>query len=138
MGECHEEVCTQHNINKNVNHDEGIEEPEIGMTFDISEELADFYAMYGKKIGFGVFKRSSQKSQNDEETKYVTVACNPAQKSMSNSKNTLNPRPITKTNCGARVCAVLAADKSGMCQKLVSNIITFSVPAKDDFIVVIG
>ncbi|PWA67692.1 hypothetical protein CTI12_AA315460 [Artemisia annua] len=26
-------------------------------------------------------------------------------------KNTLNPRPITKTNCGARVCAVLATNK---------------------------
>ncbi|PWA93344.1 hypothetical protein CTI12_AA071970 [Artemisia annua] len=95
----------------NVNHDEGFEEPKIGMTFDTIEELTNFYAMYGKKMGFGVFKRSSQKSLNDEETKYVTVACNRAQKSTSKSKNTLNPRLITKTNCGARVCVVLGADK---------------------------
>ncbi|GKA55025.1 FAR-RED impaired response 1-like protein [Tanacetum coccineum] len=117
-GKCHEEVSTQHDNNKNVNHDEGVEEPKIGMTFDTIEALTDFYAMYGKKMGFGVFKRSSKKSENDEETKYVTVACNRAQKSTSKSKNTLNPRPITKTNCGARVCAVLGADKKWYVSKV--------------------
>ncbi|GJY46926.1 FAR1-related sequence 5-like protein [Tanacetum coccineum] len=40
------------------------------MNFDTIEELTDFYAMYGKKIGFGVFKGSSKKSENDEKTKY--------------------------------------------------------------------
>ena len=60
---------------------------------------------YMEKMGFGVFKRSSNKSQPDEDIRYATFACNRAQKSVLKSKNSLNPRPITKTDCGARVSA---------------------------------
>ncbi|XP_071695688.1 protein FAR-RED IMPAIRED RESPONSE 1-like [Rutidosis leptorrhynchoides] len=37
------------------------------MVFDTVEEIASFYANYGKKMGFGVSKRSSRKSLEDEE-----------------------------------------------------------------------
>ncbi|GKC54438.1 FAR-RED impaired response 1-like protein [Tanacetum coccineum] len=108
--EYREDSCEQQNYNKRV-HDEGVEEPRVGMTFDTIEELYDFYATYGKKMGFGVFKRSSQKSETDDDTRYVTFACNRAQKSVSKSKNSLNPRPVTKTDCGARISVVIGADK---------------------------
>nr|XP_043630442.1 protein FAR1-RELATED SEQUENCE 8-like [Erigeron canadensis] len=93
------------------NYDENIEEPKVGMTFDTIEELATFYANYGEKKGFGVYKRSSRKSYTDDEKKYATVSCNPAGKSISKSKNILNPRPVSKTNCPAKVNAVLGHDK---------------------------
>ncbi|XP_071728369.1 protein FAR-RED IMPAIRED RESPONSE 1-like [Rutidosis leptorrhynchoides] len=73
------------------------------MVFDTVEELASFYANYGKKMGFGVSKRSSRKSLEDEEKRYATISCHRAGKSQSKTKNSLNPRPITKTDCGARV-----------------------------------
>nr|GFB79237.1 protein FAR-RED impaired response 1-like isoform X2 [Tanacetum cinerariifolium] len=38
------------NYNKSV-HDEWVEEPRVGMTFDTIEELFNFYATYGKKMG---------------------------------------------------------------------------------------
>ena len=69
-------------------------------------------------MGFGVFKRSSNKSQPDEDTRYATFACNRAQKSVSKSKNSLKPRPITKTDCGARVSAVVGADKKWRVSKV--------------------
>ncbi|XP_071687053.1 protein FAR-RED IMPAIRED RESPONSE 1-like [Rutidosis leptorrhynchoides] len=101
----------QENNNVGVRHDERVEEPKIGMTFDTIEDVANFYANYGKKMGFGVFKRSSEKDAIDDITKYATFACSRAQKSVSKSRNSLNPRPTTKTNCGAKVRVVLGADK---------------------------
>nr|GFB48259.1 protein FAR-RED impaired response 1-like [Tanacetum cinerariifolium] len=62
-----EDSCEQQNYNKSV-HDEGVEEPSVDMTFDMIEELYDFYATHGKKMGFRVFKRSSQKSKTDDDT----------------------------------------------------------------------
>lgn len=49
--ECYEDMYAKQNYNKNVHHDEGIEEPKIGMTFDTIKELANFYVIYGKKMG---------------------------------------------------------------------------------------
>nr|GEV13192.1 hypothetical protein [Tanacetum cinerariifolium] len=43
--EYHENSCDQQNYNKSV-HDEGVEEPRVGMIFDTIEELTDFYATY--------------------------------------------------------------------------------------------
>ncbi|XP_071739892.1 protein FAR1-RELATED SEQUENCE 2-like [Rutidosis leptorrhynchoides] len=62
-------------------------------------------------MGFGVFKRSSEKDPNEYIIKYATFACNRAQKSASKSRNSLNPRPTTKTYCGAKIIVVLGADK---------------------------
>ncbi|GJT49368.1 FAR-RED impaired response 1-like protein [Tanacetum coccineum] len=70
--EYHENSCDQQNYNKSV-HDEGVEEPRVGMTFDTIEELTDFYATYAKKMRFGVFKRSSQKSQTDDDKRVSVV-----------------------------------------------------------------
>ncbi|XP_071700129.1 protein FAR1-RELATED SEQUENCE 4-like [Rutidosis leptorrhynchoides] len=110
-GEGIENGCGQRNYNESVQHDESVEEPKLGMTFDTIEEVANFYADYGKKLGFGVFKRSSEKDPIDDTIKYATFACNRAQKSVSKSKNSLNPRPTTKTDCGAKIRVVLGADK---------------------------
>nr|XP_043630460.1 protein FAR-RED IMPAIRED RESPONSE 1-like [Erigeron canadensis] len=111
VGEQHEESISQDKSNSTFNHDDDIEEPKIGMTFDTIEELARFYAYYGKKKGFGVYKRSSRKSYTNDERKYATISCNRAGKSVSKSKNILNPRPVSKTNCPAKVNAVLGNDK---------------------------
>nr|XP_043638201.1 protein FAR1-RELATED SEQUENCE 5-like [Erigeron canadensis] len=85
----HEDVCFQDKSNNNFNCDEDIEEPK----------------------GFGVYKRSSRKSYTDDEKKYATVSCNRAGKSVSKSKNILNPRPLSKTNCPAKVNVVLGINK---------------------------
>lgn len=76
----------QDNCSMTVQHDENIEEPKTGMKFDTIEELTNFYADYGKKMGFGVCKKSSQKSVIDEEKRYATISCNRAGKSVSRFK----------------------------------------------------
>ncbi|XP_071741407.1 protein FAR-RED IMPAIRED RESPONSE 1-like [Rutidosis leptorrhynchoides] len=106
----HENVHAQEKRDKSVHGDENIEEPKTGMVFDTVEELTNFYANYGKKMGFGVCKRSSQKSDTCEEPRYATVSCHRVGKSKSTTQNSLNPRPITKTNCGARVNAIRGND----------------------------
>ncbi|XP_071709138.1 protein FAR1-RELATED SEQUENCE 4-like [Rutidosis leptorrhynchoides] len=88
------------------------------MVFDKVEELASFYANYGKKTGFGVSKRSSRKSLEDEEKRYATISCHRAGKSQSKTKNSLNPRPITKIECGARVNAKRGSDNKWYVSKV--------------------
>ncbi|XP_071709139.1 protein FAR-RED IMPAIRED RESPONSE 1-like [Rutidosis leptorrhynchoides] len=88
------------------------------MVFDTVEELASFYANYGKKTGFGVSKRSSRKSLEDEEKRYATISCHRAGKSQSKTKNSLNPRPITKTECGARINAKRGSDNKWYVSKV--------------------
>ncbi|XP_071739974.1 protein FAR-RED IMPAIRED RESPONSE 1-like [Rutidosis leptorrhynchoides] len=106
------------NLKKNMHHEENILEPKVGMVFDTVEELASFYANYGKKTGFGVSKRSSRKSLEDEEKRYATISCHRAGKSQSKTKNSLNPRPITKTECGARVNAKCGSDNKWYVSKV--------------------
>lgn len=64
---------SKENVYSEELYNEKVEEPKIGMTFDTIEEVTHFYENYGKQMGFGVFKRSSRKSLDDEETRYATI-----------------------------------------------------------------
>ncbi|KAK8949262.1 Protein FAR-RED IMPAIRED RESPONSE 1 [Platanthera zijinensis] len=55
------------------------------------------------QCGFGVSKRSSTKSEGI--TTYITIGCSRFGKSNISSQNILNPHPITKTQCKARIFA---------------------------------
>ncbi|XP_071687218.1 uncharacterized protein [Rutidosis leptorrhynchoides] len=84
----HDNVHVQDNCSKSMHCDDNIEEPTIGM------------------------------SLMDEETRYAIVSCHRAGKSQSKTQNTLNPRPVTKTNCGARVNAKRGAENKWYVSKV--------------------
>ncbi|ESR49631.1 hypothetical protein CICLE_v10033795mg [Citrus x clementina] len=52
---------------------EEIIEPKIGMVFDTTQDLFEFYKMYAKIMGFEIIKRTSSKG-DDGELKYVTFS----------------------------------------------------------------
>ncbi|KAF5190418.1 hypothetical protein FRX31_019996 [Thalictrum thalictroides] len=80
-----------------------------GKMFDSSEELFNYYVRYGNEQGFPVKRRSSKKG-DDGEVRWVMFACARSGKSKSNSRNAFKVRPISKTNCNAKVDAVLCSD----------------------------
>ncbi|KAL6562536.1 hypothetical protein OROGR_003543 [Orobanche gracilis] len=83
------------------------EDPKKGMSFDSIEALMDYYKGYGTQVGFTICKRSSSTGDYDNVTRYVTLACTRSGKSKRSSKNILRPKPISKTDCQAKVNAVL-------------------------------
>ncbi|KAF5180902.1 hypothetical protein FRX31_029508, partial [Thalictrum thalictroides] len=76
------------------------------MDFATAAELYDYYGNYGNEMGFPVMKRSSKKG-DDGIVRWVMYTCGRSGISESNSKNAFKMHPVTKTNCGARVNAVL-------------------------------
>ncbi|KAK0600844.1 hypothetical protein LWI29_018890 [Acer saccharum] len=48
-------------MGNSVNVSENIDDPAVGMIFDSVENLFEYYKMYGKKHGFEVMKRTSQR-----------------------------------------------------------------------------
>ncbi|KAK8916235.1 Protein FAR-RED IMPAIRED RESPONSE 1 [Platanthera zijinensis] len=62
--------------------------------------------------GFGVSKRSSTKT--DGIPTYITIGCSRYGKSNISSQNVLNPHPITKTQCKARLLAKRLEDNKWM------------------------
>lgn len=87
----------------------GMEVPESGMYFGSYEELFLFYKIYGKETGFGICKRSSRNDDNGE-MKYVTLTCAREGKSRRTSMSSINTRPISKTDCKARLTASRDSD----------------------------
>ncbi|KAF0908950.1 hypothetical protein E2562_030246 [Oryza meyeriana var. granulata] len=49
-------------------------EPMKGMLFDSEDSATCFYKSYARKMGFGVIKRGSKKT-DDGKVKYFTLAC---------------------------------------------------------------
>ncbi|KAK3172177.1 hypothetical protein Dsin_033158 [Dipteronia sinensis] len=83
-----------------------VEDPQIGKFYDSVECLFEYYKMYGKKMGFEVIKRTSNKG-DDGELRYVTFAYAHRRPSKSTSKNSLKMKPTSKINCKARLTASL-------------------------------
>ncbi|KAK0606606.1 hypothetical protein LWI29_001406 [Acer saccharum] len=83
-----------------------VEDPQIGNVYDSVERLFEYYKIYGKKMGFEVIKRTSNKG-DDGELRYVTFACARSRPSKSTSKNSLKMKPTSKLNCKARLTASL-------------------------------
>ena len=58
----------------NENFEERVEEPKMGMEFDIHDEAYLYYTRFAKAKGFAVAKRSSQKGK-DGMLKHVILQC---------------------------------------------------------------
>ncbi|KAK2654384.1 hypothetical protein Ddye_014240 [Dipteronia dyeriana] len=82
---------------------------EVGMVFNLVEELFEYYKMYGNEIGFQIIKRSSTKN-DDGELKFVSYSCARCGISKSNSMNACKLQPTTKTGCKARLGASICPD----------------------------
>ncbi|KAG6642748.1 hypothetical protein CIPAW_09G162400 [Carya illinoinensis] len=79
--------------------DDMIEEPKLGMEFNSIENLMSYYKEYGKKCGFGVMTKWTERGE-DDEVRYVTFACARGGKSRNRTLNVANPRPTGKTEYG--------------------------------------
>ena len=67
------QVDDENDISNEPNAEEIIES-KIGMVFDATQDLFEFYKMYAKIMGFKIIKRTSSKG-DDGELKYVTFSC---------------------------------------------------------------
>ncbi|XP_042954728.1 protein FAR1-RELATED SEQUENCE 5-like [Carya illinoinensis] len=91
-----------------VQDDEGrVEPPRSGMEFDSLKELTSYYKQYAKLEGFGVRTQRTRKD-DDGRPVYVTVGCARGGKYQPKNSNISKPRPITRTDCKARVNATLS------------------------------
>ncbi|XP_035548689.1 protein FAR1-RELATED SEQUENCE 5-like [Juglans regia] len=82
-----------------------IEEPKSGMEFNTFEELMAYYKHYGKKSGFGVLIRRTDKG-DDGTVRYATLGCARGGKARNRTLNVARPRPTGKTECKAKVNAL--------------------------------
>ncbi|XP_065022016.1 protein FAR1-RELATED SEQUENCE 6-like isoform X4 [Musa acuminata AAA Group] len=90
-----------------------INPPVRGMTFYSLDALVEYYNNYAKQEGFGIMRRAISFSA-DGKSKFVTIACSRVGKSYSSKRNILNPNPLKKTGCKARVNATVF--ESGSCR----------------------
>ncbi|KAF5481219.1 hypothetical protein F2P56_001887 [Juglans regia] len=81
-----------------VQMDQVNDEPVSGMEFNSLEELMSCYKEYGKKYGFGVMTKNSERGE-DETVRYVTLACARGRKARNRILNVANPNPTGKTEC---------------------------------------
>ncbi|KAL6131257.1 hypothetical protein ACLB2K_069633 [Fragaria x ananassa] len=88
---------------------EKIEEPKIGLVFDSIDELEKYYRSYGKGMGFEVCKRTSSK-EDDGKLKYITFTCSRFGKPNSKSRYAFKFRPVTKSDCKAKLNANFLPD----------------------------
>lgn len=91
------------------NVEDKVEDPKTGMMFNSIDVLMKFYTRYAKEKGFAVAKRTAKKG-DDAEVRYVTVACNRGGKQRIRSSNPLKMRAQSKTDCKAKLRAVLCTD----------------------------
>ncbi|XP_041026848.1 protein FAR-RED IMPAIRED RESPONSE 1-like [Juglans microcarpa x Juglans regia] len=82
-----------------------IQEPSSGMEFNTFEELMVYYKQYGKKSGFGVMIRRTDKG-DDGTVRYVTLGCARGGKARNRTLNVARPRPTGKTECKAKINAL--------------------------------
>ncbi|KAI4333353.1 hypothetical protein L6164_018179 [Bauhinia variegata] len=98
----------KHGLENSLNSNEEVEEPKVGMRFSSEEEIFTYYTTFARQKGFGVYRRTSKMEEDGK--KYFTLACVRAGKSASSKRILLNPNPITKTQCKARLNACLCLD----------------------------
>ncbi|KAI9152935.1 hypothetical protein LWI28_003271 [Acer negundo] len=91
--------------NVEINGDDMIEEPKKGMEFNSLEDLLSYYKSYGKKCGFGVMTKRTEKGE-DQTVRYVTFACARGGKACNRAFNVANPCPVGKTECNAKINAL--------------------------------
>ncbi|KAG6625741.1 hypothetical protein CIPAW_16G119700 [Carya illinoinensis] len=91
--------------NVQVGDDDSIEEPKTGMEFNSFEELLSYYKEYGKKCGFGVMTKRTEREE-DNSVRYVTLSCARGGKARNRTLNIAKPRPTGKTECKAKINAL--------------------------------
>ncbi|XP_040987706.1 putative protein FAR1-RELATED SEQUENCE 10 [Juglans microcarpa x Juglans regia] len=89
--------------------DDEILEPTVGCFFKTEQELINYYKQYGRHIGFGIMTQRSRKEVNGT-VKYVILRCARGGKARNQITNLSKPRPITKTDCKAKINAHLIGD----------------------------
>ncbi|KAI9195509.1 hypothetical protein LWI28_015637 [Acer negundo] len=87
-----------------------IEEPKKGMEFNSLEDLLSYYKSYGKKCGFGVMTKRTERGE-DQTIRYVTLACARGGKARNRTFNVDNPRPTGKTKYKAKINALRSDGK---------------------------
>ncbi|XP_042983153.1 protein FAR-RED IMPAIRED RESPONSE 1-like [Carya illinoinensis] len=74
---------------------DGDDVPKSKMEFNSLEDLMSYYKEYGKKCGFGVMTKRSERGE-DGTVRYVTLACARGGKAQNRILNVANPRPTGK------------------------------------------
>ncbi|KAK0600363.1 hypothetical protein LWI29_014186 [Acer saccharum] len=69
-----EDCSSKTRQNVEIDGDDMIEEPKKGMEFNSLEDLLSYYKSYGKKCGFGVITKRTERGE-DKIVRYVTLAC---------------------------------------------------------------
>ena len=82
---------------------EKLSPPEVNSVFDSEVEVCEYYKRYGKQNGFGIRIRNTRKI--DGVNTYLTVACHRYGNSHRKVVDSLNPKPVGKSNCKVRLCA---------------------------------
>ncbi|XP_042944575.1 protein FAR-RED IMPAIRED RESPONSE 1-like [Carya illinoinensis] len=103
--------CDEVGIDEEIDCDETIEEPIVGMSFSSVEEVRSYYMKYGKQKGFGVCKRNSRQD-DDGNVRWICLACARGGTSKSKAANVMKPRQTEKIGFMARINARLN-DESG-------------------------
>ena len=90
--------------NVEIDGDDMIEEPKKGMEFNSLEDLLSYYKSYGKKCGFGVMTKRTERGE-DQIVRYVTLACSRGGKARNRTLSVAK-RPTGKTECKAKINAL--------------------------------
>ncbi|XP_042968671.1 protein FAR1-RELATED SEQUENCE 1-like [Carya illinoinensis] len=83
--------------------------PKSKTEFNSLEDLMSYYKKFGKKSGFGVMTKRSERGE-DGTIRYVTLAYTCGGKAQNRILNVVNPHPIGKTECKAKINVLKTAD----------------------------
>ncbi|KAG7942868.1 hypothetical protein I3843_15G008500 [Carya illinoinensis] len=75
------------------------------MEFNSLEELLYYYKEYGKKCGFGVMTKRTDR-EKDDFVRYITLCCAHGGKARNRTLNVVKLHPTGKTECKARINAL--------------------------------
>ncbi|KAK1384203.1 hypothetical protein POM88_021938 [Heracleum sosnowskyi] len=108
-----EEADNQENgdLEEPASEEESVEKlcpPEVHMLFNSDVEVHDYYRRYGLQNGFGIMIKNTRKIEGVNT--YLIVACHRYGYSVRKVVDSLNPKPIVKSNCKARLCAKRLVD----------------------------
>ncbi|KAK1589558.1 hypothetical protein Q3G72_035271 [Acer saccharum] len=104
MEDCSSGTCQNVEIDGDMDGDDMIKEPKKGMEFNSLEDLLSYYKSYGKKCGFGVITKRTERGE-DQIARYVTLACSRGGKARTRTLSVAK-RPTGKTECKAKINAL--------------------------------
>ncbi|KAK1559828.1 hypothetical protein Q3G72_018862 [Acer saccharum] len=102
--DCSSGTCHNVEIDGDMDGDDMIEEPKKGMKFNSLEDLLSYYKSYGKKCGFGVITKRTDRGE-DQIARYVTLACSRGGKARNRTLSVAK-RLTGKTECKKKINAL--------------------------------